>query len=407
MKRTFLFFLISTILMGSLYAQVIVDNNGNMGIKFFQQPINSPFTINHQGYTEDCANIDAGLSSYDTGLRVYKYGTSRTNSDYISSIRSYVNADVSSDRKAFGVVSHVYKTGGINTNTGRSYGLYGIAGNASPGWNYGVFGTLYGLRNGAGVFGSTENWDGGINTEGRFAGYFHGNVNVTNTVSAAAFTVSSDYRLKENIESLESKNIDSIMKLNVVKYNLKQLIVDAGDTTTTPIYYYTKDNNLLQKTHYGLIAQELQDIFPDLVYEGEDGYLSINYIELIPILIKSVQELKAKVDALEGKPNNAPVRTGGTTQITSQSAIQATLYQNSPNPFTENTTIRCIIPRSISKAVLYIYDMNGHQIDSMSIAERGDVSLTIEGSSLDAGIYMYSLITDGEVVDTKRLILTK
>ena len=51
--------------------------------------------------------------------------------------------------------------------------------------------------------------------------------------------------------------------------------------------------------------------------------------------------------------------------------------------------------------------MNGHQIDSMPIAERGDVSLTIEGSSLDAGIYMYSLITDGEVVDTKRLILTK
>ena len=51
--------------------------------------------------------------------------------------------------------------------------------------------------------------------------------------------------------------------------------------------------------------------------------------------------------------------------------------------------------------------MNGRQIDSMSIAERGDVSLTVEGSSLDAGIYMYSLITDGEVVDTKRLILTK
>ena len=156
-----------------------------------------------------------------------------------------------------------------------------------------------------------------------------------------------------------------------------------------------------------MLAQELQGVYPDLVYEGEDGFLSVNYIELIPILIKSVQELKAKVDALEGKPNNSPVRTGGTTQVTSQSAIQAALYQNSPNPFTENTTIRCIIPRSISKAVLYIYDMNGHQIDSMPIAERGDVSLTIEGSSLDAGIYMYSLITDGEVVDTKRLILTK
>jgi hypothetical protein len=51
--------------------------------------------------------------------------------------------------------------------------------------------------------------------------------------------------------------------------------------------------------------------------------------------------------------------------------------------------------------------MNGRQIDSMIINERGEISLTIEGGSLDAGIYLYSLITDGVVVDTKRMILTK
>jgi len=56
---------------------------------------------------------------------------------------------------------------------------------------------------------------------------------------------------------------------------------------------------------------------------------------------------------------------------------------------------------------LYIYDMNGHQIDKRPIYNRGYVSIIIQGSSLDAGMYLYSLITDGAVVDTKRMILTK
>ena len=195
--------------------------------------------------------------------------------------------------------------------------------------------------------------------------------------------------------------------MNVVKYNLKPRYVDSCDTTAIQKSYFTDDSKLLERVHYGLLAQELQDLYPDLVYEGEDGYLSVNYIELIPILIKSIQDLSAKVDALEGKPNKAALRTSETTQVQNQLPIQASLFQNNPNPFTENTTVRCIIPTGISKAVLYLYDMNGRQIDSMPIVERGDVSLTIEGNSLDAGIYLYSLITDGDVVDTKRLILTK
>ena len=197
------------------------------------------------------------------------------------------------------------------------------------------------------------------------------------------------------------------MDMNVVRYKLKNYEINMGDTVTVPHYAYQTDSPLLKTDHFGLIAQELKEIYPELVVEGADGYLSINYMEIIPLLIKSVQELKAELDAINDNPSHAPVRTAGTTQVQNQLASQATLYQNNPNPFTDNTTVRCIIPTGISKAVLYLYDMNGRQIDSMPIVERGDVSLTIEGNSLDAGIYLYSLITDGTVVDTKRLILTK
>jgi hypothetical protein len=51
--------------------------------------------------------------------------------------------------------------------------------------------------------------------------------------------------------------------------------------------------------------------------------------------------------------------------------------------------------------------MNGKQIDKYQISERGNTSVEITAGSLSAGIYMYSLITDGKVIDTKRMILTE
>ena len=61
---------------------------------------------------------------------------------------------------------------------------------------------------------------------------------------------------------------------------------------------YDTDAKELQEIHYGLIAQDVQKIYPNLVYQrGEQ--LSINYIELIPLLIKTVQELSAEVEELK------------------------------------------------------------------------------------------------------------
>lgn len=54
----------------------------------------------------------------------------------------------------------------------------------------------------------------------------------------------------------------------------------------------------------------------------------------------------------------------------------------------------------------YIYDMNGLQIENYPITERGNTSLIIDGGTLKTGMYLYSLILDRCVTDTKRMILT-
>ncbi|MEX0813133.1 MAG: tail fiber domain-containing protein [Chitinophagales bacterium] len=63
---------------------------------------------------------------------------------------------------------------------GRTYGVYGVAGNATSGWNYGVYGYLSGDNNGAAVYGSVKDfttWPD-VNTGGKWAGFFNGDVNL-------------------------------------------------------------------------------------------------------------------------------------------------------------------------------------------------------------------------------------
>lgn len=50
---------------------------------------------------------------------------------------------------------------------------------------------------------------------------------------------------------------------------------------------------------YGVIAQEIQKEFPEMVCMEDDGYLSVDYIQLIPVMIEAIKELKLEIDTLK------------------------------------------------------------------------------------------------------------
>ncbi|MGB4414985.1 MAG: T9SS type A sorting domain-containing protein, partial [Paludibacter sp.] len=83
------------------------------------------------------------------------------------------------------------------------------------------------------------------------------------------------------------------------------------------------------------------------------------------------------------------------------------LDKNIPNPFNTSTTIGYYLPTMTANASIYVYDMNGIQLKSYPITEKGKGNVIIQGSELNAGMYLYALIADGKVIDTKRMILTK
>lgn len=399
MKKIILLVCVICLTQTSVNAQLYVDNDGYTVIgdpTYYEGVFN---VISNEDPYYSLSYIYAGNNSCALEL----YNSPQTSNNFSNLYGISVSCESKPNKQSYGI--RTITTGDAST-TGRSYGILSKAGNSSPGWNYGVCTSLIGNNSGAGLYASSGSYPDGQNILGSWAGYFDGNVKVVGNLTATTLTQSSDYRLKENIRQLNGGFLDKVMEMNVVKYRLKNIEIDLGDTSKTVNNLYPDDSPILKVDHYGLIAQELKEIYPELVVEGEDGYLSVNYIELIPILIKSIQELKSQIEVLGRREEKVIQRNSMTTSIEEQS-LQASLYQNDPNPFTEKTSIKCIIPNNVKSALLYIYDMNGRQIDSMTIQGRENVTITIEGNRLDAGMYMYSLVTDGNLVDTKRMILTK
>jgi len=94
--------------------------------------------------------------------------------------------------------------------------------------------------------------------------------------NGSGFQVSSDINLKTDIVDL-SYGLDEVLQLRPVKY--------------------VKNN----ATEIGLIAQEVEQVMPEFVGEQTDGFKSLNYAQMVSVLIKAVQELKAEVDELRSR----------------------------------------------------------------------------------------------------------
>jgi hypothetical protein len=103
----------------------------------------------------------------------------------------------------------------------------------------------------------------------------------TNLVLNGSLITLSDIKLKENIENISNEVINNILLLSPKKYNYK---IDA------------------KTQHYGLIAQELELIYPTLVHSTGDIKM-INYIELIPVLIAKMKIMQDDIDVLHQRLN--------------------------------------------------------------------------------------------------------
>jgi len=172
----------------------------------------------------------------------------------------------------------------------------------------------------------------------------------------------------------------------------------------------------------GFIAQEVVKAANETGYdfngvfvpsnENNENY-SIAYSQFVVPLVKAVQELSKQNDQLKKEMeelkaaivNNTKNAIDGSIKLTSGG--EATLFQNVPNPFNQTTVIRYSIPSTAKNASLIITSLDGSKIKEFDIKNNKGQSVEISGRQLSAGTYIYSLIIDDVIADSKKMILTQ
>jgi hypothetical protein len=111
-----------------------------------------------------------------------------------------------------------------------------------------------------------------------------GRIDASNDIVAYS---SSDLRFKENIKPIES-SLNKVMSIRGVTF----------DWVLNPEHHGNAGHD------YGVIAQEIEALFPEMVRTRDSGYKAVRYEKLIPVLIEAIKELKSELEELKVKNGN-------------------------------------------------------------------------------------------------------
>ncbi len=345
------------------------------------------------------------------------------------------------------------------------YGNVGI-GTSTPGYNLDVNG---GFRaSGAGIFansyviGNTRTY--GMYWANSFLGYFSFPASYVATLMNASLgigTLPGNFTLNVNGNTACNGNVwtsDQQFKTNTDSLHyalatIRQLKPKSYYFDTTNVYGF----KFQSKKQYGFIAQDVEHVLPNLVTTSTKPaeidsvghvvhpsitYKSLNYIGFISILTKGIQELSKSNDSLKNvqKATDSLLTVLQKQLIANTSSLQqqinacctkgsidkttrdnntypstdldllsksAILYQNMPNPFGDGTVIKYFVPDNVTSANIIFYDEFGNEIKDVELPNKGITAvLNLSTLNLASGVYSYSLLINGKVIDTKKMIKT-
>lgn len=367
---------------------------------------NTPFVFGQRNRSTGASNTGVGIESIAVG---------QTNA-WVAGVQGTATGSAS---KNFGGYFE-----GITPNDGNSSaGCVGIS--VAPvctSENVGVYGIASFGQNVYGVKGSVQ---ASACTENMYAVYGEINGTASNQnwavyangpAGGTTFWNPSDEQLKENIQPIEGA-LNTLLALQ-------------------PSSYYFRASDFPQLAlpgdqHFGLLASNLEEVMPTLVRQAHvparqdlDGntitealdFKMVNYTELIPILIKSVQEQQQQITQLTAMVNEccgftAAARSASDTEenlaqsnVTLSNEGNIVLNQNVPNPFAERTSIDYEINQPFQKAQILFHDQSGKLIQVTDIFQQGKGRLNVFADDLSTGTYTYSLVVDGAIISSHKMV---
>ncbi len=438
----------------ALYGNTLGNNNTGIGF--------SALETNTEGINNTAIGAFAmkanTLGSDNTALGFQANG-SGIGSNYNTAIgSSALGLNLSTANTAIGFQSMAdntfgyYNTAiGFKANKSNTVGEY----NVSVGPFSLLFNTTGGSNTGIGISALLDNISGDYNTGlGAFSNVNAGNlynataigysslVNATNKIRLGSTTVTvvegpvaytvSDGRFKESVKE-EVKGLAFINRLRPVVYNFntekfQSFLVQNMSKENQDKYMKQDFAHSTAIRQSGFIAQEVEKAAIEIGYnfngvhvpiDANDNY-SLAYGQFVVPLVKAVQELDLQKSEQDKKIEKLMQELEAQKQVIQKLQDQAmiaaqtesnlkklnySLEQNEPNPFSQETTIKYSLPKETKKAYLAIYDLTGKQINTFDLNDVGNI--TISADKLIAGIYIYTIIADNVVLDTKRMHITK
>lgn len=384
---------------GALYSNVDGNNNTAAGA--------NSLNANQSGYSNTASGAgslfsnNTGHNNTATGANALNYNTAG-NYNTASGVNALYNNTTGYLNSAFGL-------GALFTNTTGSY-------NTAIGYAADVSGSF--------VNGSAFGYNSTITANNQVR---IGNSLVTSIGGYAAWTtLPSDGRVKKNIKA-NVPGLAFINKLQPLTYNLD---IDAIDKIVQRPAIRTLDGKSMhpsqeelaarklkeQITYTGFIAQDVQKAARDVGYDfsgvdpakNDKDLYGIRYAEFVVPLVKAVQELSVENDELKSRLTKLEEAISLKSNPAAPSTLTtARLEQNAPNPSRLSTRINYYIPQNVATAVIKVTDANGQTIKTVSLTSRGHGYLNLQTTELSAGTYAYTLILDGKLIDTKKMLLAK
>lgn len=225
----------------------------------------------------------------------------------------------------------------------------------------------------------------------------------------------SDSSMKGSVTTLPN-SLDKVLAMRPVSYVYKTRKFAGQDTI--PDLLFAESDSSKQMTcreenarikaqpefetiqHYGFIAQELKRVCPTVVAElgPTEG---INLPEIVPILVKAIQEQQQTIQDLRQEIKNWKGKTIDTT------TSKTKLFQNTPNPFDGKTTISYFIDENatVNSATIEIRDIMGNLKTTVTLGDRSGLGqVDYDGSNLNQGYYIYTLKLNDSVKDSKMFL---
>ena len=246
--------------------------------------------------------------------------------------------------------------------------------------------------------------------------------------------ITSDARLKENVQSLQNP-LDLLSHVSGVTYNYKRSEINkyrepdkskfteeqsiqenASDMQTSmdaaSIEKANRDKQLqnvidrkeaeeASRKRIGFLAQDVEKVLPELVKTDEDGVKSIDYIGFIPLLVESINEMRLTIqeqqNEIEMLQSLLSVETKSTLRSTSTGNPDmvegAKLYNRA------GASVSYTLPSTFSNAYLQVFDISGRVVKKITLTIANDI-VDINPSEIGYGTFVYALYVDGQKADT-------